>query len=212
MIYAYFNGLKIEPKPGLVGYCPECNEEVIAKCGQINIWHWAHRSNSNCPMSDGETEWHLSWKKKFFPEDVEVKLGNRRADIYFDNKILEIQNSSITPEETKQRHIDYFPYGSIYWIFNGYDFADNFNHRLTKKRTGEFFYWKWPRKSILSSVGRKFIDFHNGDLFEIIKVYTDNKGFGKIISINEFMLDIMGMPTKQNESLFREQMGYAKLP
>lgn len=34
-------------------YCPKCNEKLVAKMGNMNIWHFAHKINTNC---DGNYE------------------------------------------------------------------------------------------------------------------------------------------------------------
>lgn len=53
--------------------CPLCKKDVIAKCGNIKVWHWAHKNNKDCDSwSDGETEWHLNWKSNFPKECQEV--------------------------------------------------------------------------------------------------------------------------------------------
>lgn len=50
--------------------CPQCNRLLIAKRGELKIWHWAHKSQEQpCDYGAGETEWHLRWKAAF------VQLG-----------------------------------------------------------------------------------------------------------------------------------------
>jgi competence protein CoiA len=39
---------KISPEPRLKAICSYCESPVIAKCGNINIWHWAHKSLKDC--------------------------------------------------------------------------------------------------------------------------------------------------------------------
>ena len=34
---------KIAAKPDTIGYCPECKQVMIPKCGLRKIWHWAHK-------------------------------------------------------------------------------------------------------------------------------------------------------------------------
>jgi len=41
--------------------CVECDEILVPRMGDVKVWHWAHKSNSNC--SGGESEWHKTAKK-----------------------------------------------------------------------------------------------------------------------------------------------------
>ena len=102
MIYAKNNyENKLKATPGEKAYCPICNGDVIAKCGEIKTWHWSHVSADCDPWSEGETDWHLGWKSKFTPEQTEVVIDNHRADIVIDKTVWEVQHSSISPETIK---------------------------------------------------------------------------------------------------------------
>ena len=37
-----------EAQPGLSGKCPFCGDAMIAKCGQVRVWHWSHRGTRKC--------------------------------------------------------------------------------------------------------------------------------------------------------------------
>jgi competence protein CoiA len=43
MLYALKDGIKISPTPKEIAICPFCKNDVIPKCGSVNIWHWAHK-------------------------------------------------------------------------------------------------------------------------------------------------------------------------
>jgi competence CoiA-like predicted nuclease len=61
MKYAIVNGEKSETFKGEVGLCPCCNSELIARCSDIKINHWAHKGTINCdPWWENETEWNDS--------------------------------------------------------------------------------------------------------------------------------------------------------
>lgn len=47
MQYALIDGKRREPHPGETGTCPICGHDVIARCGEINVWHWG-----NCTRMD----------------------------------------------------------------------------------------------------------------------------------------------------------------
>ena len=54
------------------GVCPSCGSELIAKCGEIVIHHWAHKKKCSDHWWENETEWHRNWKDKFPKEWQEV--------------------------------------------------------------------------------------------------------------------------------------------
>src|SRR2546430_2031996 len=107
MLYARSNGRKIKASPGETGICPECDNRVVTKCGEIRIWHWAHRAHFDWPMNKGETDWHLAWKDLMEPDWTEVKVGGRRADIIAWGEkgltVIELQHSSISIGEIRDR-------------------------------------------------------------------------------------------------------------
>ncbi|MBL7893856.1 MAG: hypothetical protein JNK50_01090 [Bacteroidia bacterium] len=46
---------------------------MLAKCGTINIWHWAHEAIENCDdWYEPETQWHRDWKEHFGEECSEM--------------------------------------------------------------------------------------------------------------------------------------------
>jgi len=66
MKYALNDGNKVEASKGAKGFCPSCGSELIAKCGEVNVNHWAHKGNRNYDSWwENETDWHRSWKDKF---------------------------------------------------------------------------------------------------------------------------------------------------
>ena len=66
MKFALVNGQRQEARPNLSGKCPNpnCDRPMVAKCGEVKIWHWAHQGSRPCgdPGWENETEWHLKWK------------------------------------------------------------------------------------------------------------------------------------------------------
>jgi len=39
---------RIEATPNALGVCPCCGTEMIAKCGNRKVWHWAHKTKQTC--------------------------------------------------------------------------------------------------------------------------------------------------------------------
>jgi hypothetical protein len=123
MKYALVDGQRQEPQPGLSGICPNCTWPMVAKCGDINIWHWAHRGGRICdPWWEQETKWHRAWKEEFPNEWHECRhqADNGEwhiADVKTDKGwVLEFQHSHIHPEERRARNAFY---EKLVWVVNG---------------------------------------------------------------------------------------------
>jgi len=161
MIWGLKEGIKIKSSPNLKGViCPICQNKLIAKCGSIKIWHWAHESNKDCDeWYEPESQWHINWKNNFSREEQEVIIGKHRADIKTKNGIvIELQHSSISSEDIIER--EQF-YKNMIWILDGETFGKGFD--LRNKKGVITFRWKNPPKSWWISNKQIYID-----LFEIV--------------------------------------------
>lgn len=123
MKYALVAGIRSEASPSLSGICPGCGAEMIAKCGNIKIHHWAHKQNRTCDhWWESESEWHRKWKDRFPVEWQELfhraHDGEKHiADIKTDyGLVVEFQHSPISKEERKKRESFY---GRMGWVVNG---------------------------------------------------------------------------------------------
>lgn len=123
MRFAFVDGERREAQPGLSGVCPGCDGQVLSRCGEIKIWHWAHRGGCNCdPWWEKETEWHRNWKNQFPDDQQEIVHhapdGERHiADVKtVDGWVIEFQHSNIKPEERRSRESFY---GSLIWVVDG---------------------------------------------------------------------------------------------
>lgn len=107
MRFALINNNRIEAQPQLQGLCCCCSKPVIAKCGTRKIWHWAHKSKTDCDnWWEPETEWHRLWKNNYPSHWQEMPLLDERkdekhiADIRtIHNLVIEFQHSHIDPQE-----------------------------------------------------------------------------------------------------------------
>jgi competence protein CoiA len=131
MKYAIINDEKLEATPKSKARCHCCSEQLIAKCGSINVWHWSHFPKRHCDnWWENETIWHRHWKSHFSKEEQEVvlfdKLSGEKhiADIKTSKGlILELQNSPISEDELLSREIFY---DDMFWIINGRPFINQF--------------------------------------------------------------------------------------
>jgi hypothetical protein len=131
MQYALIDNIRSIPEKGKTGICIGCGREVISKCGNIKVHHWAHKKSEDCDSwSEPETEWHREWKNKFPETYREVIFHDpktnecHRADIHTNSGVtIEFQNSPISTQELKSRE-DF--YSKLIWVVNGQKFKGTF--------------------------------------------------------------------------------------
>lgn len=105
---------RVRASPKGIGYCSGCGRKLVPKCGSLVAHHWAHKAGDCDPWFEGETAWHLWWKSRAPDDWCEVAVGTHRADIRRpDGLVIELQRSSISPEEIAERERFY---GSMVWI------------------------------------------------------------------------------------------------
>jgi hypothetical protein len=123
MKFALVNGERQESEPGLTAACPMCERPVIAKCGSLRVWHWAHKGKLQCDSWwEAETEWHRGWKSQFpvawqeivhFADDGEKHIADVRTG---NGWVLEFQHSPLSIEE---RHARTTFYKRLNWVVDG---------------------------------------------------------------------------------------------
>lgn len=184
MLFANSNGKRVEAYQNGRAECPCCNRQVIAKCGSIVTWHWAHEATDCDPWYEPESEWHILWKNKFPKEWQEVVIGCHRADIKTPKIFVELQSSCISPKEIQSRERFY---QKMIWLLRGHDFSENINIR---QRSGYLsFRWKWPRKSWWAATMPIVIDLP-GRMIHVKKLHSNIPcgGWAKEITEHDFMV------------------------
>ena len=211
------NSEKSEAVPNSKGLCPLCERTVFSKCGEINVWHWAHLKDESCDSwYEPETEWHKNWKLAFGKENCEIvisKDGIRHiADIVTENKVvIELQNSPIQKHIISRRENFYGE--RMLWVINGIKFKENFRNssflhgkylvnghyyhdphgiieiecETAHSKNDVFFSWDWPRKSWSDVQRNVFIDFGEESLFWVKYGMGTKTGIGQQISKENFM-------------------------
>lgn len=117
MMLANLADNRVTASPGAKGAtCPGCATPVVAKCGTIKVWHWAHTAADCDPWAEPMTAWHLGWQE-LVPEDRrDVVIGNHRADMLTTRGlVVEVQHSRISEAEILEREAHY---GQMVWIFD----------------------------------------------------------------------------------------------
>ena len=178
---------KEKATPKAIGWCPGCSTELITKCGEINIWHWAHKAEEGCDWDTGKmSAWHIEWQEYFNADRREVKVttsGKRRmADVIAqDGTVLEFQHSSIGAETIKDREGHY---KNMAWIFDAADIPDD---RFIAR--GIYIEWKHPRKSWLAACAETFYDLGTGWLWLVNEIVEWDylRVYGYTVSKDDFI-------------------------
>jgi hypothetical protein len=117
MRYAIVDGKRSEAHPNTYGKCEGCGDLLIPRCGKINVWHWAHNSNSDCVDHEPITPWHLSWQDTLPEAQREIVIGTHRADMITNGgNIVEVQHSPISTDDLLERERFYGK--KMFWIFD----------------------------------------------------------------------------------------------
>lgn len=198
MKFARLNGKKVEATPGARGVCRICGSELIAKCGEYKVWHWAHKAITDCDSwHEPETWWHRNWKNCFPIEWQEVfhtdssTSEKHIADIKTPfGRVIEFQHSPIKPEERVARENFY---KKMFWIVDGNRAPTNidcFKSGLNKIDQEKALYRvKWGGASrLLDSWGKSqvkvLIDFGDHLLWELIE-FDHSKRIGTVKCYNK---------------------------
>jgi hypothetical protein len=123
MKYAIVEKERREAEPSLLGECPACGKAMIAKCGELRVWHWAHQGMRTCDSWwEPETKWHRDWKNHF-PKDWQEfvqhsESGEKHiADVKTEHgAVLEFQHSLLGRDERESRETFY---RKMAWVVDG---------------------------------------------------------------------------------------------
>ena len=113
-------------------FCPGCKTLMIPKQGNINVWHFAHKSRENCvDYYDNKGEWHRYMQNLFDDDQCEIfndEFGKHIFDVLTKkNRIIEFQHSSISESLFWKRTNDYIAHSKLHnakkpiWIFDYWD-------------------------------------------------------------------------------------------
>ncbi|HYK70357.1 MAG TPA: competence protein CoiA family protein [Streptosporangiaceae bacterium] len=187
MMFASRNGGRIMATPGARASCPACESLVIAKCGQIVSWHWAHESVADCDeWAEPDSGWHLHWQSAVPEDRREVVFAPHRADaVAADGTVVELQHSSISTAEIAERESFYGK--RMIWIFDVGDAyaAERLLIRPKSYRNpppgalrGASFRWKHPRKSVAWCRRPALLDLGDGEVLSLQRLYCSRPPHG----------------------------------
>lgn len=180
MLTAVQDGQRITPRSGGRGTCPGCGGAVLAKCGRIVTWHWAHVTGEDCdPWAEPDSAWHRGWQERYPIEQREVVIGDHRADVVTaDGEVLEFQHSYLSPDEIAAREAFYGR--AMWWVFDATEAAaeDRLSLRRALGNGVITFRWKYPRKSVGVCRRPVLLDLGARGLLMLGRLYLDSPPYG----------------------------------
>lgn len=188
MRFALINNNGVEAQPQLQGLCSCCSKPVIAKCGTRKIWHWAHKSKTDCDnWWESETQWHRAWKDNYPTDWQEVSLRDKTtgekhiADVKTtDSLVIEFQHSKISVEERTSREAFY---KDMVWVVDGTRLKGDYSKFLKGKHNSfenQIFYSTDNPK--IFRLENDFLDwcFHPDWIGSSVPVLFDFRGDGSM--------------------------------
>lgn len=122
MKFGLIDGRRVVAEPGLKGaICPRCHTELIAKCGEIRVKHWAHKNRLQCDdWMEQDNEWRSRWLDAFPPQWQEVVIEHEEESHFADlqtpqNTIILLHQSHLTAEMIRIREAFY---QTPVWLIN----------------------------------------------------------------------------------------------
>jgi competence protein CoiA len=193
MRYALLGGDRAEASPRCRGTCPTCHGEVLAKCGRIVQWHWAHIADRDCdPWAEELTSWHLAWQDRVPSHAREVTLADHRADIFAaDGTVIELQHSYLPPDEIDIRERFY---RRMVWIFDATEAYSQGRLDLRERDGWVSFRWKHPRKSVALCRRPVLLDL-GGSLLRLRRIHPEAPcgGWGYRVDVDDFVSWAVGL-------------------
>lgn len=209
MKFALVNGEKREAEKRYKGFCPSCGSELIPRCGEVKIHHWAHKGVRNCdPWWENETPWHREWKGHFpkkwqevvhFAGDGEKHIADVKTEKEW---CIEFQHSYLKPAERRSRNEFYL---KLVWIVDGTRRSTD-KVQFEKILRDSFFIHKnpaiikvnFPKESRLikewsNCKGPVFFDFYNADnnlsahLWLLLPKISDDSAFLMLMTRKDFI-------------------------
>jgi competence CoiA-like predicted nuclease len=159
MLLANVDGERVQATPGQRAACPLCGAPVIAKCGLIKVWHWAHEDLGDCdPWAESETDWHLAWKMQMPRVEIAMEREGvkHRADAVAGNgTVIEFQHSSISGYDIVEREAFY---RRMVWVFDAQEPFTEGRIEVRQNRHGYWIDWKHARTTILVCESPVYLD------------------------------------------------------
>lgn len=161
-LYADLDGRRSTATPATRASCCHCGGEMVAHCGPIKAWHWAHLATDCDPWTEPESAWHLGIKRWFHQHGcaIEQRIDDgfswHVADVVTPSgAVIELQHSPLDTTSITRREAFY---GNMIWIWDTSPWVD----RLHFGAKG--FWWKHGSRA-QASCTRPILWHFDGELW-----------------------------------------------
>lgn len=113
-------------------FCAE-GHPLLARRGQKNIHHFAHKTSVSCSCSDNKGDWHISWQDRAIKDAQEIRITYNNTlhiadtlvpkimveSCHTNGYVIEYQHSSMTEKVMREREYFYTQCGyHLVWVFD----------------------------------------------------------------------------------------------
>lgn len=187
-LYAMLGAERLRARPDgpRRAQCPDCSAEMLAKTGNVVVWHWAHRVRPLDCQAAYEGEWHLAWKGLALDGTQEVAhpSGKRRADVLAPGGFaVEFQASALTAEEVRAREADWD--NKLVWVFDAREAYKKDSLRIMGHGSQRGIFWFKAPERIKTARCPTYYDLGDEGLIHVHELRQERsslKGRGKILS------------------------------
>lgn len=101
-------GIRISATRDERGFCPSCCEQLTAKMGDINVWHWSHRPGQACPYRKATTFWQYGWISHYHSLGGGWEVEAQAGGFDFDGVNRETKHALMLAEKLDQSVLQAF--------------------------------------------------------------------------------------------------------
>lgn len=169
-------------------FCKLCNQPLVQRRGVERSAHFAHYpstgkkgSYTQCvdSWSHDTSEWHISWQKKYDPENMEYVMegetGKHIADVFIGEIVIEFQHSPISYKEFCARNNFYHKKGyKVVWVF---DLIEEYEEESLRHEYGknDGYIWSSPRRPF-----KDVVEFESQDLAIYLQFADESNDGGRL--------------------------------
>jgi hypothetical protein len=168
------------------GECLDCQAAMMAKTGNVMVWHWAHLVRPLDCQAAYETEWHLQWKSLALDGTQERPhpTGKRRADVLaLGGFAVEFQHSALTAKDVQAREADWD--NKLVWVFDAQKAYQKGSLKIMGQGGQRGLFWFKAPEQIKAARCPTFYDIGNDELLRVGELRQEKsslKGRGWVVS------------------------------
>jgi hypothetical protein len=187
--------LRATPDGPRRGECLDCSVTMLAKTGNVVVWHWAHQVKPLDCQAAYEGEWHREWKSlaREGTQEIAHPLGKRRADVLAPGGFaVEFQASPLTVEEVRAREADWDR--KLVWIFDAREAYTTGRLSVNGYGKSRKLFWRRAPERIKGVTCPTYYDVGDSHLIRFIDGYFQGSsvvGRGLVVTKKSVVADVL---------------------